>query len=303
MHASETQVTRSAVTREGAHAVALAVTERGPRDAAVHVLLLHGYPDHQGLWDEVAAGLPRDWHVVTVDNRGAGRSQRPAAAVAGYAEDELVADAVAVIDATVPPGARVHLVGHDWGAIIGWSVVAAAARGAAVPLASYTSVSGLCLDHVRSLASLRSGRRVLRRQALHSWYAAMFALPLLPELLWQHGQWALRRIGRRVDPTARLLPWGPALVADATAGLGLYRALLRRPRRVDRSRLEWRTTLPVLVVRAERDGFITARVDHGLESRCLDLRRVDLPGGHWVPRAQPGVLALLLREQVARSPG
>lgn len=278
--------------------VTLAVTEHGSRDAAVHVLLLHGYPDDQTLWDGVVALLPSDWHVVTLDHRGAGGSDHPAG-VAAYHVDALAADVVTVLEATVPDGRPVHLVGHDWGAFVGWEVLTAATRDPRLErrLASYTSVSGICLDHLRSLASTRAGRRRLLPQAVHSWYVLLFAAPYLPELLWRRGQVLLRALARRIDPSSVLLPWGPGLVEDAVAGLGLYRSLLRTRRRP----AAWKTPVPVLVVQPRLDGFITPRVDHDLEERCPDLRRVSVDCGHWVPRAEPSQLARLVREHVTNA--
>ncbi|WP_051706862.1 alpha/beta fold hydrolase [Nocardioides aequoreus] len=289
MIATETHVTGS-----GTPPVTLRVREHGPRTGAPHVLLLHGYPDDQTLWDDVVAALPRDWHVVTVDNRGAGGSTRPPG-TAAYAVGELVEDVAAVVAATVPAGEPVHLVGHDWGAVTGWEVVAAATWDPRFDqLASYTAVSGICLDHVRTRAATWRGRRQLLPQALHSWYVALFCLPRLPELLWRRGQWLLRRLARRLDPTSGLLPWGRGLTSDAVAGLALYRALARSPR----AAAYWRTSLPVLVVHGRHDGFLTLRAQEGLEARCRRLVRVALDTGHWVPRSEPDVLARLVQDHV-----
>lgn len=288
-------VTETHVTASGTPPVTLRVREHGPRSGSPHVLLLHGYPDDLSLWDGVVAALPRDWHVVTVDNRGAGGSTRPSG-TAAYAVDELVEDVAAVVAATVPPGEPVHLVGHDWGAVTGWQVVAAATWDPRFDqVASYTAVSGICLDHVRTRGATWRGRRRLLPQLLHSWYVALFCLPRLPELLWRRGQWLLRRVARRLDPTSDLLPWGRSLVDDAVTGLALYRALARTPRPV----AHWRTSLPVLVVHGRHDGFLTLAAQDGLEARCRRLVRVALDTGHWVPRSEPATLARLVREHVA----
>src|ERR1700757_3764732 len=94
--------------------VTLAVERRGPRSAPV-VVLVHGYPDTRALWSLVAPLLADRFHVVAYDVRGFGASTAPPSA-SDYRIGELVGDAAAVIEA-VAPGRRVHLVGHDWGAI------------------------------------------------------------------------------------------------------------------------------------------------------------------------------------------
>ena len=75
--------------------VTLAVTEYGDRSSSTHVLLVHGFPDDQQMWEPVVSALPEDWHVVTYDVRGAGRSTRPAGRAA-YRTELLVEDLIAV---------------------------------------------------------------------------------------------------------------------------------------------------------------------------------------------------------------
>src|SRR5690606_3961017 len=121
----------------------LAVYEAGPEGAPV-LLLVHGYPDDHSVWDGVVASLADRYRVVSYDVRGAGRSGVPRAR-SEYALEHLVADAEAVIDA-VSGGRAVHLVGHDWGSIQSWEVVTEPRMRSKI--ASFTSLSGPCLDHV-----------------------------------------------------------------------------------------------------------------------------------------------------------
>jgi pimeloyl-ACP methyl ester carboxylesterase len=65
---------------------------------------------------ERLAAVGRD--VVAPDQRGYSPGARPAE-VAGYALPHLVADVVAMIELL---GSSVHLVGHDWGGVVGWQV-------------------------------------------------------------------------------------------------------------------------------------------------------------------------------------
>ena len=58
------------VTSDG---VKLAVYEQGD-PAKPTVLLVHGYPDTHLMWNDVAARLAEDFHVVSYDTRGAGKT-------------------------------------------------------------------------------------------------------------------------------------------------------------------------------------------------------------------------------------
>ncbi len=86
------------------------------------MLLLHGFPQHSGMWDLVSpilhdAGL----RTIAPDQRGYSPGARPKD-VAAYRVGELAADALALLDAVGAPSA--HLVAHDWGALVGWRLVA-----------------------------------------------------------------------------------------------------------------------------------------------------------------------------------
>lgn len=92
----------------------------GPREGRT-VLLLHGFPQTSGAWLAVAQRLAgRGLRAVAVDQRGYSPAARPAD-VAAYAMPELVADVCAFAEAL---GGQVDLVGHDWGAVVGWQVAA-----------------------------------------------------------------------------------------------------------------------------------------------------------------------------------
>jgi pimeloyl-ACP methyl ester carboxylesterase len=280
--------------------IALAVREHSAHGPGKqHVVLVHGYPDQQDVWDPVVAALPHDrLHVVTYDVRGAGASDAPDD-TAGYRTERLVEDLAAVVGSVVPDGEAVHLVGHDWGSVQLWDAVDDARTDPRLAgrVASFTSISGPSLDHVARISAGRAGLglRALR-QRLHSWYVFVFLLPRLPELLWRrfHRQaaWVVARSEGRDSAH-----FGASLPANAINGLGLYRANVL-PRLRAGGRLS--TRVPVLVVHPTRDLYITGFVHERLAESCADVRRVDVPAGHWVVRTEPGLVAALVVEHVSR---
>lgn len=92
----------------------------GPDDGRA-VLLLHGFPQRNTSWTDIGRRLADlGLRAVAVNQRGYSPGARPLD-VAAYALPELVADAVAMIDAL---GGSLDLVGHDFGGVVGWQVAA-----------------------------------------------------------------------------------------------------------------------------------------------------------------------------------
>jgi len=82
------------------------------------VLLLHGWPELWFSWrHQLPALAAAGYHAVAMDQRGYGRSSRPER-TEDYDIVHLGADIIALIDAFGADKATV--VGHDWGAIVGW---------------------------------------------------------------------------------------------------------------------------------------------------------------------------------------
>lgn len=275
--------------------VDLAVFERGEGPT---ILLVHGFPDTHAVWDAVAERLAVRFHVVAYDVRGAGASSRPAGRDA-YRFEHLVADMRAVLDA-VSPSSPVHLAGHDWGAIQSWEAVCAMPER----FASYTSISGPCLDHaahwMRTGLRRPSRLRAVVRQLAHSWYIAAFQAPALPELVWRHGlaeRWG-GLLERSEGVTAGTHP-APTLADDAAAGVNLYRANFPGRRRTPGER---RTAVPTQVVVATGDAYVTpamaAEAARPFADR-LQVRPIRAP--HWVPLTQPAEIARLIGEHIAQA--
>jgi pimeloyl-ACP methyl ester carboxylesterase len=259
--------------------VRLAVHERG---AGPTVVAVHGYPDDHSIWDRAAELLADRFRVVAYDVRGAGTSDHPAA-TAAYRMTHLVDDLVAVLDA-VSPDAPVHLLGHDWGSCQCWAALTDARLAGRI--ATFTSISGPSLEYAAAwLRDLRGHPGDAARQLAHSSYVLAFQLPWLPELAIRAG--LLERLARH-----------RAARADQVAGLRLYRANrrggLRRPRPVP-------TGVRVQVLVPDRDPFITEPfATEPPRPWVADLTVHRVPGGHWVMRSRPQLVAGLVADFAVR---
>jgi pimeloyl-ACP methyl ester carboxylesterase len=264
------------------------------------VVLVHGYPDTHRVWDELVVLLRERFHVVAYDTRGTGRSSAPAERDA-FALHNLTADLEAVIDA-VSPERPVHLVGHDWGAFQCWDAVATGRVGNRI--ASFTAVAGPRLDQMRPWIRSRlrfdlTAVKQLAGQARRSWYVAAFQIPRLPEALlalimeraWPRVMRRLEHVEPREGHPAATLP------RDAQTGLALYRTNMRGylHRRAARA---GRVRVPVQVVVARRDRYISPALYDEAERWADTVWRRELDTGHWAQRSHPVDVARHITELV-----
>lgn len=175
------------------------------------VLLLHGVPETSSVWREVQPALAVGRRVLAADLPGLGGSS-----YAGPFDMASVTRQVAALIESEAPGERVDVVGHDWGGVVA------------------LHLAGTRPDLVRRLAVANAPHGQVN--PLRAAHIPLFALPLLPELVFRLGGArvvdlmlkAAWRSPARLDPDARA-----EYVAAYTepgrvrAMLGYYRAAAR----------------------------------------------------------------------------
>lgn len=293
MNAPLLEPQRLAVQGDG---VELAVYRWG-NAAGPTLLLVHGYPDNHRVWLPLIRELAADYQIIAYDVRGAGASEIPRK-TRDYRLAKLANDLEAVIKATSPER-PVHLVAHDWGSIQAWEAVT---EPRIQPLlASYTTVSGPCLDHVGHWmrARLREKRpRALGQvigQLLSSWYIGFFHTPLLPELCWRAGlARAWPALLQRLEGVRETQP-NPTQASDGHHGVKLYRANFINSLFRPRSRA---TRVPVQLVVPTRDRFVRPQLFQQLDDWVPRLWRREARAGHWQLLAEPAELAGWIRDFV-----
>jgi pimeloyl-ACP methyl ester carboxylesterase len=86
-------------------------------------LLLHGWPEFADCWRPIMQALAgAGYRTVAVDQRGYSQGARPFN-VTDYAMDRLVADALSFADQL--QWTTFHLIAHDWGGMIAWTLAGA----------------------------------------------------------------------------------------------------------------------------------------------------------------------------------
>ncbi len=93
----------------------------GMNNSGENVVLLHGFPESSIMWEHVMDSLAsKGYRVLAFDQRGYSPGARPTN-VTDYQVDKLSNDVISV--ANTVGFDRFHLVGHDWGAVVGWNSV------------------------------------------------------------------------------------------------------------------------------------------------------------------------------------
>jgi len=248
--------------------LSLSYLDSAPGDAArAVVLLLHGFPDESTLWSQQITALhAAGYRCIAPDTVGCGESDI-APQLSDYRALEIVGDHLALLDELGIK--RVHVVGHDWGAVLAWLL------------------AGHFPTRVLSLAVLGVGHptayaRAGLKQKLLAWYTYYFLLAGISDRLLQgDSPLSLTRYfqhPRKQQVLARLRRPG-----RMTAALRIYRAnvltimLQKQPK----------PSAPTLGIWAEDDRFL-------VESQMVRSQRwvsgpwcyQRFPGNHWTPLVQ-----------------
>lgn len=260
------------------------VLDDGPLDGEV-VVLLHGFPERATCWRKVApllhaAGL----RTLAVDQRGYSPGARPRRR-RDHRASELIDDVAALVELI---GGPVHVVGHDWGAFVGWGL--AAARPDLVRTLTAVSVPHPAAFQRALLTS---------SQGLKSSYMLLFQIPFLVEL-------SARRRGGRFDKGLRQSGMTPDEIAHCRTevveygalrgGLSWYRAIPFADRELARRPI----LVPTTFVWSDGD---TAIVRRGAELTAQHVQGpyafVELPDvTHWIPTQAPEPLATAILDRV-----
>lgn len=245
------------------------VFDEGPLEGDV-VVLLHGFPERSSTWREIAPALhAAGYRTVAMDQRGYSPGARPERR-RDYRLALLVDDVAALVERT---GGPVHVVGHDWGAVVAWAL--AILRPGLV-----RTLTAISVPHPMAFlgAALRSA------QGLKSWYILAFQLPRIPELLARRRggvfDQQLRRSGMTSEEVARfrveMVEYGAMPFA-----LGWYRAMPL----LDRDLLGKKVSVPTTFLWSDGDAAVDRSGAERTE-RYVDApyEFVTLAGvSHWAP--------------------
>jgi len=233
------------------------------------VLLLHGFPQSAACWSSALTAIgAAGFRAVAVSQRGYSDGALPES-VDAYHMRELRADVLAIADAL--GYASFHLVGHDWGGIVAWSLAAERPERIStltVAAASHPAAVSEALRHTE--------------QRLRMSYVALLRAPMIPEALFNvaGGALAVRALMATGLERARAERDVSALRRrGATGALNWYRATDRDTLAVGEVRV------PTLHVWADSDPvFARGTTERSAAFVDAPYHLLELQGAtHWIP--------------------
>ncbi|MFO0723580.1 MAG: alpha/beta hydrolase [Myxococcota bacterium] len=271
------------------------------------VLCLHGFPDHKGSFRFLLPALAAaGYRAVAPTMRGYEPSAQPEDG--DYHLSAIAGDVLSWIEEL--GGQPVHLVGHDWGAVVGYLVAAMAPE-------KLRSLTTLAIANPGRMQSELWRRRP--SQLRKSWYMFYFQLRGIADRAVERQDWALiERLWREWSPGFELPPEEMRQVKDTLAqpgvkqaALGYYRAMFALLAPANREAQRYygqKYQVPTLAITGALDGCMDTRLHDDLMHASdfpagLEVVRVE-GAGHFLHQERPDEINAQLLRWIARwSPG
>jgi pimeloyl-ACP methyl ester carboxylesterase len=248
------------------------------------VVLLHGFPETSHMWTALMPKLAdAGYRCLAPDQRGYSPGARPDD-VESYSYGNLASDVFALADAA--GFGRFHLVGHDWGALVGWAVLGMDEKRR---VASHTSLS---IPHALAFA------RAVYDDPEEEPYRQILGMLLTEgvfETMVQQNNGAALRAAYTHSPAEQIDDYIAVLSAPGAmkAAASWYRASRAHKRSLEDADAPFGpVTTPSLLIWGKNDPYVRRMsVDLAPEYMKGDYRVVELDGGHWLAQEHPGPVA------------
>jgi len=247
------------------------------------VLLLHGFPDTKELWkNQIPALVNSGFRVIVPDLRGYGNSPSPLEKEK-YSMPILMSDVVEILN-SLKLG-KVHLIGHDWGAGLSWSLV------------KYVKDRFLSLT-VLSVGAPGNSAWSSIEQRQKSWYFYLFLQEGLAEKTLADNDWEFAREFMASHPNREQIIDHFKQGDNLTTALNWYRGNLQdqlsqpnvdyTPVNEKPSKIKEKIEIPVLGIWSEFDNYLTEALMKKSTEHANNFTYKKIKGaGHWGPVIGP----------------
>ena len=129
----------------------------GMNNSGDTVILLHGFPETSRMWYKLIKVLDsKNFRVIAPDQRGYSPGARPLK-IKDYKINALTLDIINI--ANLFDANRFHLIGHDWGAAVGWVICAMFKK-------RVISYSALSVPHLDAFSDAISNDEVQQKKVI-----------------------------------------------------------------------------------------------------------------------------------------
>lgn len=237
------------------------------------VILLHGFPETSHMWINLMKDFSdMGFYCVAPNLRGYSKGACPKG-VNHYSLDKLAKDVIEI--ARYFKKSKFHLVGHDWGAAIGWKVV----HDHQSEILSWTALS---VPHLQGF-----GTAIVKddQQRKMSQYIRSFQWPVLPEKKIKKNDFELfRKLWKNSDSDE---------ISDyltvfrnrnqLTAAINYYRSNYKLLRKAVKGRILGDIHVPTLFIWGNKDLAIgSVSVDNSHQYIKNNYQYIELDTGHWL---------------------
>ena len=237
------------------------------------VIFLHGFPETSYMWKQLMSSLSENgFYCVAPNLRGYSKGACPKGKK-HYRLDKLANDVLGI--SGFLNKSKFHLVGHDWGAAIGWKVVHDYPG-------SILSWTGISVPHLQAF-----GKAIMvdKEQGKMSEYIKNFQWPFLPEMQIRKNDF---KIFRKLWKNS-----GSNEVADylevfrnpkqLTASLNYYRSNYKLLKKAAADQILGDINVPTLFIWGNKDLAIGSySVAEGHQYMKNDYEFFELDAGHWL---------------------
>lgn len=258
------------------------------------VVLLAGFPQSSYAWRDVIPRLASRFHVIAPDLPGQGDSDFPAS---GYDTGNVAASIVALLHSLGIE--RFHLVGHDIGAWVAWSLAARHPKKVIRLALLDGGIPGITLPEMLPMVG---------DNAWKTWHFGFHCVDDLPEALITGREaiyldWFFNRKAanpHRIDAAARREYLRVFQQPGALrAGLAFYRAFAQSAEQNRQCALKGKLALPLLAVSADLGSIPDMATP--LRAVARQVLGETIPDcGHFIPDEQPEKLAEILADFFTR---
>ena len=262
------------------------------------IVFLHGFPEFWYSWRHQIPYFAKHFKVVAPDLRGYGETEKPPE-ISEYRIDKLVRDVIELIHSLGKE--KAIIVGHDWGAIIGWSIA----------MIAPSVVEKLIIMNAPHPALYQKNAFKNLIQMQKSWYVFFFLLQKVPEKVLNGNNFALLKLMfessiKRKDKFTQsnienyISSWRKEGGAGITGGINYYRANLNAEfwENLGESIPFPKIRTPTLLIWGEDDIFfekeLTENTKEFIEAP-FSLKLIS-DCGHWVQQEAPDEVNQIIHE-------